>query len=90
MRSTTFEVLGMALMALITILTCGVMLTWVYLRETRDGRRRATQPTETDPEGAGARASSPSGPPASERSGATDAPGAGGSGDQRMLAGRTD
>ena len=85
MRSTTFEMLGMTLMALITILTCGVMMTWVYLRETRGGRRRATPPTDTRPEVAAPRGASAGAPPASER---TDAPEARGSDDRRILAGQ--
>ena len=35
MRSTTFDMVGMALMAVVTILTIGGMLTWAYLKENR-------------------------------------------------------
>ena len=102
MRSTTFEVLGMALMALITILTCGVMMTWVYLRETRGGRSQAARPsatlptdtrpkhvrpTDSRPEVSVAARASAGAPPASERGDDIDAPEARGSEDRPVLAG---
>jgi uncharacterized Zn-binding protein involved in type VI secretion len=93
MRSTTFEVLGMALMALITILTCGVMMTWVYLRETRGGRRQAARPGDTRPTHIRAEVSaaprvSSGASPASEAGDRTDAPEARNSEDRRILAGQ--
>ena len=39
MRSTTFDMVGMALMALAIVLTVGGGITWAYLRETRGGPR---------------------------------------------------
>jgi hypothetical protein len=38
MRTTTFDMVGMALMAVVVILTSGVMLVWGYLKEARGGR----------------------------------------------------
>jgi len=37
MRRTTFDMVGMALMALAIVLTTGVGTTWAYLREKRGG-----------------------------------------------------
>ena len=40
MRSTTFDMIGMALMALAVLMTAGVGITWAYLREIRGALRR--------------------------------------------------
>ena len=45
MRSMTFDMVGMTLMALGVILTCGVMLMWGYVRSTRGPRRNDDVPT---------------------------------------------
>jgi hypothetical protein len=39
MRSTTFDMIGMALMAVAVLITAGVGITWAYLRETRGAPR---------------------------------------------------
>jgi len=51
MRSTTFDMIGMALMALAVLITAGVGITWAYLREAGSGTRpenleRAAAPAE--------------------------------------------
>ena len=38
MRTTTFDMVGMALMAVVVVLTSGVMLVWGYLKEARSGQ----------------------------------------------------
>jgi hypothetical protein len=47
MRSMTFDMVGMALMALGVIFTCGVMLMWGYVRSTRGPRKQDAVPTGT-------------------------------------------
>jgi hypothetical protein len=43
MRSTTFDMVGMALMAVAVILTCGGMLMWGYLADARAHDRRSSE-----------------------------------------------
>jgi hypothetical protein len=48
MRSTTFDLVGMALTALAVLVTAGGGITWAYVRETRGGFR-TTAPEEDEP-----------------------------------------
>lgn len=47
MRSTTFDMIAMTLMALVTILTSGGILTWNYLRQTREDPQPASARSQT-------------------------------------------
>ena len=40
MRSTTFDMVGMTLMAIVTIATSGGILTWSYLKGNRQEPRK--------------------------------------------------
>ena len=48
MRSTTFDMIGMTLMALVTILTSGGILTWNYLKQAREDRQPAPARSSTE------------------------------------------
>jgi hypothetical protein len=52
MRSMTFDMVGMALMALGVILTSGGMLVWGYVADTRSPRNRRAGPSGTRSEDA--------------------------------------
>jgi hypothetical protein len=84
MRSTTFDMVAMALMALSTMLITGGLLSWAYVRETRGSCKVPPARHTTGRERRASRATSPAFARAKKRD--TDAPQVARSSDQRTLA----
>lgn len=49
MRSTTFDMVAMALMAILVILTTGGILTWRYFSQPGAGEQRSDAPDDVAP-----------------------------------------